>query len=124
MSVPTLSTFSKTEAHSYQSSGKISIEKTINIPILNINDVMKKYLPNPNYISLDVEGLDFEIVESFDFQKTRPEVFVIETLTYTEDNSEEKIEKIIDYMKKKDYFLYADTYINSIFIDSHKWKNR
>jgi hypothetical protein len=38
-------------------------------------------------------------------------------LTYAEDKSERKIEEISALMHSKGYFTYADTYINTIFVD-------
>jgi hypothetical protein len=71
-----------------------------------------------------VEGLDYEIIQSFNLIEWRPEVFCIETITYTEDNSEQKEYQIIEYMLEHGYMVYADTYINTIFVDKQKWKNR
>jgi hypothetical protein len=75
-------------------------------------------------ISLDAEGFDLEILKSMDFNKYRPQIFCIETLTYTENGTEEKILPIIDFMNQKGYFAYADTYINSIFIDKTIWNKK
>ena len=63
-----------------------------------------------------------QILQDFNFKKFRPEVFCIETLTYTENNTETKLYALIEYMKAQDYFVYADTYINTIFVDKEKWK--
>jgi len=125
ISEKTLNTFSKEDALRYESYGNKKIEKIIRVPLISINEVMEEYLkPFPNFVSLDAEGFDLEILKSINFTKYRPEVFCIETLTYTENGTEEKIVPIIDFMKRNDYFVYADTYINSIFIDNIAWKNK
>ncbi|MBA4389464.1 MAG: FkbM family methyltransferase [Syntrophus sp. (in: bacteria)] len=125
MSTRTLNTFSKTEAERYQSYGRQTIEKVVKIPLMMINDILDNFIDKKlNFVSLDVEGLDYEIIKAFDFDKQRPEVFCIETITYTEDNSEEKEYPIIEYMLENSYMVYADTYINTIFVDKQKWKNR
>lgn len=126
MDVPTLNTFSKEEAERYVSFGNRKIKKVVELPLITVNNIIERYFNDkcPNFISLDVEGMDMEIVNSFDFNKYRPEVFCIETITYTEDNSEKKLQDIIDFMINKGYFIYADTYINTIFVDQIKWKNR
>ena len=130
MTTRTLNTFSKQEAERYQTYGTDKIEKIIKMPLQNINDILNRYCNSncssskPNFISLDIEGLDFEIIQTFDFSKYKPEVFCIETLTYTETKSEQKITKIIDFMKSQNYFVYADTYINTIFVHIDSWKNR
>lgn len=124
MSTPTLNTFSEEEALRF-AQGSHNIIRIDKIPLITIEDIMIPLRGNtPNFISIDVEGLDYAILKSFDFSRFRPEVFCVETLTYTEDNSEKKLNEIIDFMISKNYFVYADTYINTIFVDSDKWKNR
>jgi FkbM family methyltransferase len=125
MSVNTLNTLSAEEANKLQAGGKIKIIKTITIPLLDINDIIEKYFsPCPNFISLDAESVDFEILKKINFVKYRPEVFCIETLTFTQDNAEKKRDEIFRFMDEMGYLNFADTYINTIFVDRKKWINR
>jgi FkbM family methyltransferase len=125
MSTSTLNTFSKEEAERYQSYGQQRIMKTIRIELETINEIIRQnFEKSPNLISLDVEGLDYLILQNFDFKKYRPEVFCLETLSYTEDKSERKLTEIIELMHANDYLTYADTYINTIFVDTAAWNNR
>lgn len=125
LSSKTLNTFSQKEAERYQAFGNQKIEKVINIPLLPINEVIQKYFKKcPNFVSLDVEGLDFEIIKTFNFNENRPEVFCIETLTYTENKTEEKRWDIINFMISNGYMVYADTFINTIFVNSDSWRSR
>ncbi len=126
MSATTLNTFSKSEAERYASYGDKKIVNIIKLPILSINDIIANHFKTqcPNFISLDIEGMDLIIIKSLDFVKYRPEILCIETISYTENKTEEKLKDIISYVESKGYFLYADTYINSIFVDTEKWKNR
>jgi len=125
MSTSTLNTFSKEEAERYQSYGRQRIMKTIRIKLETINDIIRQnFEKSPNLVSLDVEGLDYLILQNFDFDKYRPEVFCLETLSYTEDKSERKLTEIVDLMHSNGYTTYADTYINTIFVDAAAWGNR
>lgn len=116
-----LSTFSKQEAEFWEHTGNVEVGKfkpsaVIKTPLVNINDLMQKYFsPHPNLVSMDVEGLDLQIAETIDFNKFKPEVFCIETLWFAENNKETKNYTLIEFFKSKGYFIYADTYINSIF---------
>lgn len=116
-----LNTFSKTDADFWGKKGnleigKAKIEKTIMMPLVNINDIIKKYLfPHPNLISIDVEGLDLEILKTIDFELFKPDVFCVETLKHIENNKETKNNDLINFLKDMGYFIYADTYINTIF---------
>ena len=125
MSAKTLNTFSHAEALKIESYGTYRIEKVIQVRLLPIDAILKHGGgKTPNFITLDVEGLDYQIIQSFDLQTIRPEVFCIETISYTEDNSEKKLTEIIKYMEDNNYFVFADTYINTIFVDKSAWLNR
>jgi FkbM family methyltransferase len=125
MTTPTLNTFSKEEAERYQAFGNQRIEEVLRIPLLPVNTIIEEnFTSPPNFVSLDVEGLDFDILRAFDFSRFRPQVFCVETLTYTENKTEEKLSNIIELMTSNNYFTYADTYINTIFVDSHSWLSR
>jgi hypothetical protein len=125
MSTRTLSTFSKEEAQRYESYGHQKIEQVIRIPCVSINDLLhSQFTKTPDLVSIDVEGKDFEILQAFDFSMYRPAVFCLETLTYTEDKSEDKLREVIDFMLTRDYMNYADTYVNTIFVDRQKWQHR
>ena len=63
-------------------------------------------------------------MRSFDFSKIRPAVFCVETLAYARDNNEMKILGIAEFLCSKGYMVYADTYINTIFVDAARWKAR
>lgn len=121
----TLNTFSREEAERYASYEGKTIEKVVEIPLSSVNDIIAQHCVQvPNLVSLDVEGMDLQILQDFDFERYTPEVFCIETLTYTEDNSERKLTEIIDLMMSKGYFVYADTYLNSIFVSQAAWNKR
>src|ERR1035437_2365050 len=123
MSASTLNTFSKEQAELMERTTSHKIIKVLKIPTLNINEVIKKYfVSTPNFISIDTEGDDLLILKSFDFNKYRPEVFCVETLTYTEGGLGKKVSEIIDFMLIQDYFVYADTHLNTIFVDKRKIK--
>lgn len=115
-----LNTFSKEEAAFWENTGneqigKHKIEKTIRMKLVDINELMQKYFnPYPNLVSIDVEGLDLEILKTINFDRFKPEVFCIETLQFQGNNKESKNRQLIGFLEEKGYFVYADTYINSI----------
>lgn len=109
-------TFSEEEAVSRQKESGISFQKVVGVKLVNINDVMAKYFdPHPNILSLDVEGLDFDILSELDFNKFKPEVICVETITFSVTNEEEKITEILDLITSKGYRIFGDTHINTIF---------
>jgi FkbM family methyltransferase len=125
MSENTLNTFSKAEAERYESYGKHRIEEVISVELRTIGDIVEThFVKRPNLVSLDVEGMDYQILQSLDFRTFRPEVLCLETLTYTENKTERKLTEIISLMQANGYIVYADTYINTIFVDAAAWGGR
>lgn len=124
LSSDTLSTFSEEEAQRYSRYPNEKIEKIISIPVQGINDVLASLPVCPNLVSLDTEGMDLRIIRGWNFQACRPQMFCVETLTYTTDRSETKIPAILEAMTQAGYFVYADTYINTIFVDQTAWGQR
>ena len=117
-----LSTFSKKEAKHWEEigmkgMGKIPIEKVIQMPLVPINKILEQYFANkaPDVISLDVEGLDLEILKAMDFVKYRPSLICVETLMYDENQKTFKTTEVTDFMVSKNYLVYADTRVNTIY---------
>ena len=54
--------------------------KVIAVETISLNDIIKEYFDNasPSYISIDTEGSEFKILETFNFKIYRPKVFTIE----------------------------------------------
>lgn len=118
--IPALNTLSKEEADYREKNGSYKVIKKIKIPLKNINEIIKEHFyKTPDLISLDVEGIDFEILKSLDFSKSRPIAICVETISYSENRTEHKLTEIIDFVKTKGYFVYADTHINTIFVNEN-----
>ncbi len=122
MSSRTLNTFSKEEAQNAESS-RVKIEKILKIPVIPINEILEEHFNSeaPDFLSIDVEGLDFEIIRSMDISRWRPKVICAETLSYSETTGGIKIRDIENYLVEHGYRVYGDTNINTIFVDSKIW---
>jgi FkbM family methyltransferase len=93
--------------------------RQVQVPLRTINSIIEENFESyPNFISLDVEGWDLAILKSMDLDKYRPEVFCVETISFSTQHKEVKMQDTIDYMHSKGYFSYADTHINTIFCKS------
>ena len=100
----------------------IEIVDEIEVPVYTLDEIYEKYFASvPTIVSLDVEGLEMDILKSTNFEKYRPYIFIIETIEYREKISiTNKRNDIIEFMQKNDYVEYAFTGVNSIFIDKRK----
>jgi FkbM family methyltransferase len=122
-SVPSLNTLSKEEAEFREKTGTAKIEKVIKIRLQNINDIIKEnFSTAPDLLSIDIEGIDLDVLKSLDFNKYRPLALCVESITYSETREERKITDILDFVTSKGYFVYADTHINTIFVDNFRYK--
>ena len=118
-------TFSESEAKRILVADNSALQKEIDIRLRNINAVIAEYFDGcPNFISIDVEGIDLPVLQSFDFRRYRPEVFCVETISFDAQQRELKRSDIIEFMIGKGYLNFADTYINTIFVDKDKWLSR
>lgn len=119
MNEPTLNTFSKEEAErvNLEHPGYF-IKEVIPVQLRTINDVLKEGVlkDGPDLMSIDVEGLDELIVRSMDASGPMPKVMCIETITFSTKGAGSKKTDLIDHVKNRGYAVYADTYINTIFL--------
>lgn len=93
--------------------------KQMDILTRNINDIMSEYFSEKTLFlfSIDVEGIDEDILKSLDFRDFKPYFFCVETADLSgEKFLGKKKPEIISFMAANGYEVYADTYINTIFI--------
>ena len=116
-----LSTFDKGEAMLRDTIGTHKIIAVKEIPLKSINRIIEEnFATTPDLLSIDVEGLDLSILMTLDFERFPIPVICTETCTYSENHIKPKDNRIAEFMLSKDYFVYADTYINTIFV-RNKW---
>jgi FkbM family methyltransferase len=112
-----LNTFSKKEADEIQARGDgvHFIEKTIKMPLENINTIMQRDLgAAPNLLSIDTEGMDLDILKTMDFERFRPDVICVETASIGTDVVNVDI---LRFLESKRYSARGATWENTIFVD-------
>jgi len=108
-----LNTFSKEIAE--ETKEEATLEEVIKVPLVTVNDILERYCKIcPSFISIDIEGLDLDIIKTLNFKKWRPEVICIETIR---PSNRQKIQEITDVLAKNNYEVYAETYINTIYVN-------
>lgn len=126
LTAQTMNTFSKHDAeqttNAPQMYGPQKIERVEEVPVIGINDILSKYSSYTDIVSIDTEGMDEEIVRAIDFTQYRPKIFCIETITQSDTGMFEKNNSLITYLQQQNYVVYADTYVNTIFVDKTLWK--
>lgn len=109
-SISTLSSFSKRtiDKNNRIHNGKIVGVKKISVYTLSY--IFDKYIKENgiDFMSIDVEGFEAQVLESNDWTKYRPSLLIVETYY----NKHE----IISFLDKQDYFLAFTNHTNSIFM--------
>jgi len=83
------------------------LKEKIEIPVLSLNDILRKYLPvnqSVDFIDIDVEGMELQILKNFDFDKYAPKYFLLEDLNNVNSVLSEIDSEINIFMKSKNYF--------------------
>ena len=112
-----LNTFSKQDADYVQSATRFRVSEVVQIPLRTINSLLEEYFANGlNFLSLDIEGWDYRILRTLDFSKYTIDVVCVETIKFGTRGFREKIDHTVQLMLEKNYLVYADTHINTIFV--------
>ena len=89
-----------------------SLIKKFYIESISINDLFKKYSINQiDYLSIDIEGLDYDVLMSIDFTKFSIDNICIEFLHLTKFQKK----NLINFLSKKGYSYYGYGYDHNNF---------
>lgn len=118
----TLSTFSKHDADNFVLNGH-QIKQITNIEVENIVNIITKYANGkfPDFLNIDVEGLELEIFRTIDVKDNYPKIVCVETAEYSPTGAGEKRKDLMNFIESKGYYLYADTNLNSIYVKNQFW---
>jgi len=90
-----------------------------------LTEILDNHLPQNqeiDFLSIDVEGLDFMVLKSNDFEKYKPKVILIEILQSSLSDIENN--EISQYLEKYDYSIYAKAVNTVIFISNQFYYER
>ncbi|HEY3380589.1 MAG TPA: FkbM family methyltransferase [Vicinamibacterales bacterium] len=119
---PTLNTFSPAQVEMYRRSGHPDIvEKVVKMPLIAVNHVIAQCLGKaPDLLSIDVEGLDLDILRTLDFVAFKPGAVIAETIMMgggAADNTEIGV-----FLKSKGYVVRGGSLYNTIFADPSRYR--
>lgn len=115
MSTNVANTFNRGEAEELERRDGNRIKRVMRVPIRNLRNLLAEHSLVPDFMSLDVEGMDLEILQTLDWEQCRPKVICVETIDYF---TQRKRPEILRFLEEREYVLHADTFINSIFKDA------
>lgn len=118
-----ISTFDAEEAAVRESHGN-KLTSRVKVPLKNINQIISEnFTKCPDILSIDIEGLDYQVLSQLDEGEHTIPIICVELCSYSSDYNKTRDTKIIQLLESKGYFLFADTYINGIFVHKQWFKN-
>lgn len=94
----------------------IKLIKTIQIKCETVNNIIAKNKNVPDFLSLDIEGMDFQVLQTIDYKKYKIKVIVAENSN--ERNAEN--ETMDQFMNRQGYEIYCKTKANTVYKLSEK----
>ena len=125
MNNSTLSTFSEQEYLNYIRLG-YTLKKIIEVPVMRLDSFIKNHCNGifPDFLSLDVEGLDLDILQSYNWESTKPKVICVEGRSIDDAYINPSTSNITRYLSSVGYALYSFNNLNSIFVDPEYLRNK
>ena len=115
---PALNTFDESLARS-RCNDLWHIKGTVEVPIVPLSEILKEYLPKGqkiDFLTVDVEGFDLDVLQSNDWQKYRPSVVLVETLGLSLEDL--VLDPVTVYMRSLGYLVYSKTVNTTFFVDN------
>jgi FkbM family methyltransferase len=118
----TLNTFSAAErdhlvSHGHRTAGVARVKLTTLRGVIDRHCIGKF----PDFMSLDVEGMELPILRTIDFDKCFPKVICIEVAEYSPIGAGRRRTELADFLVAKGYFEYAHTNLNAIMVRNEFW---
>jgi len=116
---PALNTFDEAIAQSHDAASG-PIKKIVDVPVLPLRDILAAHLPpgqTVDFLSVDVEGRDLQVLRSNDWRQYRPKVVLAESLGKTLDDL--PADPIAGFLRSVDYVPYAKTANTFMFIEGN-----
>jgi len=107
-----MNTFSKDFIDEHNFAGKV--QKTINIKTQRLENILDKLAPatDIDFMSIDVEGLEINVLNSNNWDKYRPKAILLESFELMNDQNDYDLD-LKGFLYKKDYKVIGKT-LNSI----------
>lgn len=109
-----LSTFDHRAAQESIRSRKAILEKTLTVPVSTLTEVLESHAKDRfiDFMSIDVEGFEEEVIAGGDWRRFRPGLLMLEI--------NQNGEVILKMMREMNYRLIYANGLNGIFIDDEK----
>jgi FkbM family methyltransferase len=93
------------------------------IQTYTLSQILDNYLPNNqviDFLNIDVEGLDYQVLKSNDWKKYRPKIVLVESLQPSSIcKLDDQFDLKIKFMQEQDYQLYCRT-VDTLFFKENQ----
>lgn len=113
----TLSTFSRADKESYIRQGYKLVDR-LGISMAKLKDILYTYCKDKeiDFVSIDTEGSDLEVLMTNDWQKFNPRLICIETISHQKNSIGVENAAIYTFLKDRRYKRVYKNGLNSIFL--------
>ena len=100
---PALGTFDDLEVTRLRNVGK-EVEEVVDLEIMPVNEIIRDHfgVGSPDFLTIDIEGVDLEVLESINFQVCRPKIVCVEI------NAHDTLLRFID----REFLLFHNQYFH------------
>ena len=112
---PALNGFSEDLSRKRDAEGENKIIFTRELQAMPLKEILSQYLPQGtqiDFLSVDVEGMELDVLQSSDWGRYKPRVVLVEQRMVSLEQSEAS--EIAQFMRSNGYLPYAKT-ANSVF---------
>lgn len=120
---PALNTFDKNLAAEREATTSYRVTATQRIIVDRLDSLLESHLPVGgaiDFLTVDVEGLDLDVLKSNDWNRFRPRCVLTEALDTPLTIESLGDSPLIAYMQAQGYRLFAKTYNTLCFLDAHE----
>jgi FkbM family methyltransferase len=113
---PALNTFSTAKVEEYTQDPKYQVIKEKKIETWPLADILDHYLPSGrsiDFLTIDAEGLDMDVLRSNNWEKYRPTYILVESDPFLLSNMQHS--ELGQFMQQAGYAIFAKTYYTYIF---------
>jgi FkbM family methyltransferase len=102
--------------------GEVGLRHSVNVPAITINDLLAAHFGDhsPLFMSIDIEGMDLEVLRSMDLNRWRPAIIQAEP---SEHHLPGNTQALVSLFNENGYRVVARTDVNLIALDMNRTRN-
>lgn len=92
------------------------ISDVLEVEVLPLDDIIKQYSDGiyPDFLTIDVEGLDYDVLRAANFSRSKPKVVCVEAVSGADSDDSSRL---LNLLNDRGYELYIRTLGNLILVD-------